>query len=175
MTHAAANPMTSHIENGKVLILERTFNAPRELVYQAFTTPEYLRQWWSPRGWEMPHCTLDLQPGGKWHYCMKCVDPAQGDFYGMESWGLGVYKEIHAPERLVYTDYFSDAEGNINPALPATESTILFEAVGNQTRIVTRAAYDSEEALKTVLDMGMLQGITQTWDRLAELLEQKQA
>ena len=175
MTSTATSPMTSNIEAGQTLVLERVFNAPRELVFAAFSQAEHLRHWWAPRGWEMSACTVDLRPGGRWHYCMKCVDENQGEFYGMESWGLGIYREIHAPERIVYTDYFSDAEGNINPDLPPTLSTLTFEEVGGGTRVVNRAEYNSEQALKTVLDMGMLQGVTETWDRLAEHLQAKQS
>ncbi|GEM49266.1 SRPBCC domain-containing protein [Deinococcus cellulosilyticus] len=170
MTQTAKNPINSRIENGKVLVLDRVFKAPRDLVFEAFTTAEHLSKWWGPRGWDMPHCTVDLRPGGKWHYCMKCVDPNQGQFYGMESWGLGVYQEIEAPARLVYTDHFSDAQATINENMPATLSTLTFEEVEGGTKVTTRAEYDTEEALKTVMDMGMLQGITETWDRLAEHL-----
>ncbi|MVN85571.1 SRPBCC domain-containing protein [Deinococcus sp. HMF7620] len=167
---SATPTLTHHTEHNKELVLERTFAAPPELVFAAFTQPEHLRQWWGPRGWTLTHCTVDLRPGGRWHYCMKCVDPAQGDFYGMESWGLGIYQEIEAPGRLVYTDYFSDAEGTINEELPTTQSILTFEEVDGQTRVVSRSVYATPEALKTVMDMGMLQGITETWDRLAEYL-----
>ncbi|MBB5235078.1 SRPBCC domain-containing protein [Deinococcus budaensis] len=148
------------------------FKAPRTLVFGAFTNAEHLRRWWAPQGWDVPFCTVDLRPGGRWHYCMRCTDPAQGEFYGLESWGLGLYREIEAPARLVYTDYFSDAEANINPDLPPTLVTLTFtEVEGGATRVTNRAAYDSAEALKTVMDMGMVQGVTETWDRLAGLLE----
>lgn len=167
---STAPALTHRIEQDKELVLERTFQAPRDLVFQAFTTPEHLRQWWGPRGWTLIHNDLDLRPGGRWHYCMKCEDKNQGDFYGMESWGLSVYDEIRAPEELVYTDYFSDAEGTINDALPATRSVVTFEDLGGATRVVSRSTYATPEALKAVLDMGMLQGISETWDRLAEHL-----
>jgi uncharacterized protein YndB with AHSA1/START domain len=115
---------------------------------------------------------VDFRPGGVWHYCMKCVDQNQGEFYGMESWGKQVYKEIAEPERIVYTDYFSDAEGNVNDALPSTEGTVEFIDLGGKTKIVSRSEYVSAEALKTVMDMGMLEGVTQTWDRLEERLNE---
>ena len=166
--------MTSTVEHSKELVLERRFSAPRSLVYAAFTQAEHLRQWWGPRGWDVTHCTVDLRPGGKWHYCMKCMDQAQDGFYGMESWGLGVYDEIQAPVRLVYTDYFSDAAGGINTEMPSSQTTLTFEEVGGGTRVVSRIVYGTEEALKTVMDMGMLEGITQTWDRLGEHLAAQQ-
>ncbi|WP_034335466.1 SRPBCC family protein [Deinococcus misasensis] len=162
--------LNPQIENGKELILQRFFKAPRALVFEAFTTAEHLSKWWGPRGWDIPFCTVDLRPGGKWHYCMKCADRDQGQFFGMESWGLAIYEEIIAPERLVYTDYFSDAEGNINESMPSTLSTLKFEEVTGGTLVTTRASYQTEAALQTVMDMGMVQGISQTWDRLDEHL-----
>ncbi len=164
--------MVSRVENDKVLVLERVFEAPRELVFTMFKEPEHLKHWWGPKGWELPVCNIDFRPGGVWHYCMKCVDKSQGDFYGMESWGKAVYKEIDEPERFVYIDYFSDADGNENPDMPATEITMEFVDLEGKTKIVSRAEYATAEALKTVMDMGMLQGITETWDRLEERLNE---
>lgn len=162
--------MLSRVENDNVLVLERVFDAPRELVFQMFKDPEHLKRWWGPRGWDVPFCTVDFRPGGEWRYCMKCVDKNQGDFYGMESWGKGVYKAINEPESIVYTDYFSDADGNVNTEMPSTDVTMEFIDVGGKTRLVSRSAYASAESLKAVMEMGMLQGITETWDRLEEHL-----
>lgn len=164
--------MTSRVE-GNVLILERVFKAPRQLVFQAFSDAEHLKHWWGPRGWTLPVCNIDFRPGGVWHYCMKCEDREQGDFYGMESWGKGVYSEIVAGEKIVYKDYFSDAEGNENPELPATDIVLLFEDHEEGTLVINRAVYASAEGLKTVLDMGMEQGITETWDRLDDYLAEQ--
>lgn len=163
--------IVSTVENGNVLVLERVFNAPKNLVFQAFKEAKHLQRWWGPKGWELPVCNVDFRPEGVWHYCMKCVDPNQGDFYGMESWGKAVYKEIDEPNRIVYVDFFSDAEGNVNESLPSTEVTLTFIEEGDRTKLVNRAVYASEESLQTVLNMGMLQGITETWGRLAELVE----
>ncbi|MGG1556092.1 SRPBCC domain-containing protein [Paenibacillus ferrarius] len=165
------NTIVSRVENDRVLVLERTFDAPRELVYSMFKEAEHLKHWWGPRGWEVPVCTVDFRPGGVWHYCMKCADPNQGDFYGMESWGKAIYKEMVEPDKIVYVDFFSDAEGNVNDAMPSTEVTLEFIDLGNgTTKLVNRGLYASAESLKTVIDMGMMQGITETWDRLAERL-----
>lgn len=166
----ATGSMESHVEGDRVLVLERTFDAPRELVFTMFAELEHLKAWWGPRGWELPVSRMDFRPGGEWHYCMKCVDPAQGSFYGMESWGKAVYREIVEPERIVYVDYFSDADGNENAEMPATEVTMEFIDLGGRTKIVSRSSYVSPEALQQVMDMGMLQGITETWDRLEERL-----
>jgi uncharacterized protein YndB with AHSA1/START domain len=160
--------MTSRIENETTLVLERVFDAPRELVFRMFKEAQHLERWWGPRGWEVPVCTVDFRPGGTWHYCMKCVDEAQGDYFGMESWGKAVYHQIDEPDRLAYTDYFCDADGVVNPDMPATEVVLEFLDEGGRTRIVSRSTYVSSAALRQVLDMGMLEGIGQTWDRLAE-------
>lgn len=162
--------MISRVE-GLELVLERVFDAPRELVFKVFSEAEHLKQWWGPRGWIVPFCTVDFRPGGIWHYCMKCVDEKQGEFFGMESWGKGIYHEITDGESFVYRDYFSDAEGNENPDMPSTLVSMRFEEVEGGTKLVSRSKYDSEEALKTVMDMGMEQGITETWDRLEEHLQ----
>ncbi|MBN8193443.1 SRPBCC domain-containing protein [Bacillus sp. NTK074B] len=166
-----SNQMLSRVEDDGVLILERIFDAQRDLVFKMFKDPEHLKQWWGPRGWELPVCHVDFHPGGVWHYCMKCVDQGQGQFYGMESWGKGIYKEIIEPEKIVYVDVFSDAEGQTNEDMPATEVTLEFIDMGSKTKLVNRSVYSSAEALQTVLDMGMEQGITETWDRLGEALQ----
>ena len=166
-----SDKMVSHVENDDVLVLERVFDAPRDLVFRMFEEPEHLKRWWGPRGWELPVCNVDFRPGGVWHYCMTCVDETQGEVYGMESWGKAVYREIHEPNTIAYTDYFSDAEGNENDAMPATDVTMEFIDLGGRTKIVSRSTYASPDALRTVMDMGMLQGITETWDRLGERLD----
>ncbi|MBD3917303.1 SRPBCC domain-containing protein [Paenibacillus sp. PR3] len=163
--------IVSTVENDRVLVLEREFNAPRELVFRMFKEAEHLKHWWGPRGWELPVCNVDFRPGGVWHYCMKCVDKNQGDFFGMESWGKAIYGEIDEPEKIVYTDFFSDAEGNVNEQLPSTQVTLEFVDLGGSTKLINRGVYASAEALQTVLDMGMLQGITETWNRLSERLD----
>ncbi|MFD2671725.1 SRPBCC domain-containing protein [Marinicrinis sediminis] len=157
--------------DGSTLTLTRLFQAPRELVFSAFTEADHLKHWWGPRGWEITVCEMDFRPGGSWHYCMKCMDKGQGDFYGMESWGKAIYHQIEAPEKIIYTDYFSDADGNESAEMPATNVTLTFEEADGYTRVVNRAEYVSPEALQTVLDMGMEQGISETWSRLDEYLQ----
>ncbi len=162
--------VSSRVEGDRVLILERTFGAPRDLVFKMFKEPEHLKHWWGPVGWELPYCEIDFRPGGTWHYCMKCVDRNQGDYYGMESCGKAIYKDIIEPEMIAYTDYFSDVDGNIDEELPASEVVVEFIDLGDETKLVNRVEYASAEGLNTVMDMGMLEGIAQTWDRLEERL-----
>ncbi|AJY75352.1 SRPBCC domain-containing protein [Paenibacillus beijingensis] len=167
------NSMTTKVED-RHLLLERVFDAPRELVFKVFSEAEHLKHWWGPRGWTLTVCNIDFRPGGIWHYCMKCMDKNQGDFYGFESWGKAVYQEIIEAEKIVYVDYFSDAEGNEAEGMPSTLVTMTFEEHEGKTKLVSEAYYDTAEALKTVLEMGMEQGIRETWDRLAEHLDEIQ-
>jgi DNA-binding transcriptional ArsR family regulator len=95
----------------------------------------------------------------------------QGNFYGFESWGKALYQEIVEPEKVVFIDYFSDAEGNEVEGMPSSHITMTLVEHEGKTKIISRAQYASEEDLKTVMEMGMEQGITQTWDRLEEHLQ----
>ena len=147
------------------LVLTRTFEAPPELVFEAYSSCEHLRNWWGPRSWPMAECTLDFRVGGVWHYCLR--GPNEGD----ESWGHAVYDEIERPRRIVYTDAFADAEGNVNEAMPSTRVHIEFTAAGEgETRLTMRAVYPTQAELQQVIDMGMIPGITETLDRLDEHL-----
>ncbi|MGM8365513.1 SRPBCC domain-containing protein [Virgibacillus sp. W0181] len=166
------NELNSRVEGDKVLVLERVFDAPCDLVFNMFKEPEHLKVWWGPIGWELPVCHIDFRPGGMWHFCMKCTDRDQGEYYGMESWGKVIYNDIIEPETIIYTDYFTDADGNIDETMPAAEITLKFIDLGDQTKLVNRAEYVSAEELKKVMDMGMLQGISETWNRLEEQLKQ---
>ena len=91
---------------GEELVIMRTFHAPRTLVWQAWTESERLLHWWGPQGVTMKVAKIDLCPGGRLHYCYAMPN-------GNEMWGLFIYHEITPPERLVFTNAFSDAEGNI--------------------------------------------------------------
>jgi uncharacterized protein YndB with AHSA1/START domain len=88
----------------------RAFDAPRELVFQAWTEQRRIQQWWAPKDCAVLFCRLDVRPGGAFHYCIR-------DWTGRSLWGIGTYLEIVAPERLVYTDLFADPMGH--PRAPA--------------------------------------------------------
>ncbi|UZJ78532.1 SRPBCC domain-containing protein [Fictibacillus sp. KU28468] len=167
------NPLKTAVE-GQVLIMERTFNAPRTLVYQAFSQPEHLSKWWGPKGWETEIRKFDFQPGGVWFYCMKCMDKNQGDFYGQESCGKAVYQEILAPEKIVYKDYFTDGEGNEMEGMPEMLVTLEFAEYDGATKVIIRTQFATEETLQQVKDMGVVEGFSSQMERLDDLLEQLQ-
>lgn len=86
------------------LTIVRVFDAPRDLVWQAWTEPDRLMQWWGPKDYMMSIPTFDLNPGGMFHYCLQTPG-------GQEMWGLYVYVEIVEPEKLVFLNSFSNATG----------------------------------------------------------------
>jgi uncharacterized protein YndB with AHSA1/START domain len=94
---------------GQDLVLTRTFDASRELMWRVWTECRFLKLWWGPRTFTAPHCKIDLRVGGRYLHCMR--SPKGRDF-----WSTGVYLEIVRPERLVCTDSFADAEGSVVPA-----------------------------------------------------------
>lgn len=151
------------------LTISRIVNAPVEKVWEAFTTAEVFEKWWGPRGWRTRVKELSMKPGGQLLYGMKCVDEAQGEWYGKESWGKMVFEEINPPNEFSYTDYFCDENGDVDENMPSTKANVKFEAVENGTKIINTNVYKSGEDLKKVVDMGMEQGVEETWDRLEEL------
>lgn len=173
MVNRATNKLVSKVE-GRELVLERVFDAPRDLVFEVFTKAEHLMRWFGTKGWPLTVCNIDFRPGGVWHYCMKCVDESQ-EYFGQESWGRAVFHEIVEPERIVYIDAFSDADGNVNKNMPEARVTLDFVDLGGKTKLINRTQYATEETLKSVLDMGVIQGVSQTWDQLADFLAELQS
>jgi uncharacterized protein YndB with AHSA1/START domain len=151
-------------------VLTRVFDAPRSLVFQAWTDPQLLMRWWAPRGCTTPYCKVDLHPGGVFHFCMRMPE-------GREIWGSGVYREIVKPERIVYTDRFADAQGNPVPPShygmsaghPAeTLVTVTFTERAGKTTVTLRHSLPGTFPERE----GIQQGWNQMLDRLADLLPQ---
>ena len=150
-------------------VISRTFNAPRELVWQAFTDPERMKQWWGPKGFTVIASKMDLRPGGTYHYGMRAPD-------GSAMWGKFVYREIVPPQRMVLVNCFSDEAGGItrhpmSPTWPLEMlSTFLFEDEGGRTRLTIKwkplNASAEETATFAGAHDGMRQGWTGTMDQL---------
>jgi uncharacterized protein YndB with AHSA1/START domain len=109
--------MNERTDNAKTaeeqaLVIERVFNAPRELVWKAWTEPELVRRWWGPKGFTAPAAEIDFRVGGKVLFAMQ--SPEFND--GRPIWSTGVYREIVPLERIVITDSFADENGNVVPA-----------------------------------------------------------
>ncbi len=152
-------------------VITRLLDAPRSLVWKAWTEPERVARWWGPRIFTMPACRIDLRVGGEYLYCMRSPD-------GQDFWSKGTYREIVPPERIVATDSFADAEGNVVPATYYGMSgdwplemlvTVTFEDLDGKTRLTIR---HSGVGAVEPRDRGDLeQGWTESLDKLAEYLE----
>ena len=147
----------------QTIVIMRTFDAPRERVFRAYTDPQELAQWWGPEGWTTETHAHDLRPGGLWHYCMRGPD-------GTESWGKSTYHEVTPPARFVYSDAFSDVEGNPVVGLLTMTITNEFAERDGKTTVTSTTQSASEADMRKVVAMGGATGITQTWERLAVYL-----
>ncbi len=154
-------------KEAKQLVMERVFDAPRELVWEAWTTPELLEKWWGPKNWNTKITELNLSPGGKWKYCMYQQ--------GGEKWvscAVATFKEVVAPEKMIYTDQFSDEQFNLTPGMPTLDIVNNFEDRGDTTKLVSVSTFASLEELEKVVEMGVEQGFSEQLERLDSLLAQ---
>jgi uncharacterized protein YndB with AHSA1/START domain len=142
------------------VVMTRTFDAPRRLVFDAHTKPELIRRWLlGPPGWSMPICEVDLRVGGKYRYVWR--KETSGTTMGMG----GVYREIAAPERIVVTEKF-DESWYPGEAL----NTLVLVEQGGRTTLTQTMLYESRAARDAVLKSPMEEGVAAGYDRLAELL-----
>lgn len=149
-------------------VVERQFTAPRTLMFQVFTQPEHIKRWWAPQPYTIPTCTIDLRPGGIWHYCMRSPE-------GQEHWARSVYREIMPPEKLVYTSTFADEHANPIEGISEHLTTVTFTEEADKTSVIAHIQFTSAANLKVALDMGMLQGMNMTWDALIGYVQELQA
>jgi uncharacterized protein YndB with AHSA1/START domain len=141
------------------LVWERTFDAPRELVWAAFTDPERVPRWWGPRGTTTEVVEMDVRPGGKWRYVSHGPDRDDVPF-------MGEYIEIEPNERLTWT-FIVDLDGiRDHVGIESFE----FEDVEGGTRLTSRSHFPTVDDLESALATGMIAGGVETWDRFAEML-----
>ena len=137
-------------------------DAPRELVWAAWTEPKRMAQWWGPHGFTNPVCEIDARPGGAIRIHMRGPD---GSVYPM----TGTFREVLPPKRLVFTAVAEDLDGN--PHLEAL-TTVTFEEEGGRTKVTVQASAVGLSPLAPQMLAGMDAGWTQSLERLAELVEQ---
>jgi uncharacterized protein YndB with AHSA1/START domain len=155
------NTLQVSTPSDREIVLTRVFDAPRELVFEAWTNPEHVRHWWGLRSATMLVCEADVRPGGTWRYVTTGGDGAEVPF-------TGVYQEISAPERLVYTEVY-DVEP-FNSGEPAV-NTVTFTEEGGMTLTTVTTVYPTKEVRDFVLGTGMEHGAAESYDRLAEHLK----
>ena len=138
------------------IALTRTFKAPRQLVYDAFSKPEILKRWFGPRGWSLITCDVDFRVGGGFRFVMRGPD---GRDFGMR----GTYRELAPPTRSVHMESFDDFPGE-------SQVTAVFTEHEGQTTMVATILYPSKEVRDAVIKSGMEHGAAESYDKLAELL-----
>ena len=151
--------MKVSLPSEREIVLTRDFDAPRSLVFEAFTKPEHVKCWWGHRDSTLSVCEVDLRPGGAWRFVIQKANGGKEPF-------CGVYREITPPERLVYT-FVYDVEGYRDPGGLVTD---VFQEKGKGTTLVETMLFPSVESRDTTLRSGMEAGAAESFDRLAELL-----
>jgi len=143
------------------IIMTRVFDAPRDLVFDALTKPEFVQQWLlGPPGWSMPVCEIDLRVGGAYRYVWRNED-------GREMGMGGKYTDVVRPERIVHTERFDEAWY----AGESLNTWVLTEQAGRTTLAVTMR-YETRATRDEVLDSGMESGVATSYDRLDKILQE---
>ncbi|PRX57393.1 SRPBCC domain-containing protein [Flagellimonas meridianipacifica] len=140
----------------RTLTLERTFNAPIDLVWEAWTQPEHVAKWWAPHGMDLEVIKHDFSVGGKWKYAMPMPD-------GNQFISEGVYSEIVPQKKIVTTADF-------RPMTEGVELHIQFEKDGNQTKFTFSVIHETEEYCKQQEEMGFYNGWGSAFERLDKML-----
>ncbi|MRR58413.1 MAG: SRPBCC domain-containing protein [Deltaproteobacteria bacterium] len=151
------------------MVITRRFDAPRELVWKAWTEPEQLMRWWGPKGFTSPACAIDLSVGGRYLFCMRSPE-------GQDFWSTGTYRDIVVPERIVCSDSFADEHGNVVPAthygmspyfpLELQVTVTLVEDAG-RTRMTLRHEGIPPGEMRELCEAGW----NESFDKLAEILK----
>jgi uncharacterized protein YndB with AHSA1/START domain len=171
---AKANDIT--IMPDRDFIITRIFDAPRAIVFKAWTEPKQMAHWWGPHNFTNPICELDARPGGQWRIVMRGPD-------GSEHPARGIYREVVAPEKIVMTIDHSELSDQwhdmVNPERDKTKgkpslegvSTVTFEDQNGKTKLTIRTRFESPAILAALTKIGMNQGWSQSLERLAALMK----
>jgi uncharacterized protein YndB with AHSA1/START domain len=159
----------------KDFVITREFNAPKDLVWKAYTEAEHLAHWWGPKGFKMLKCKLDFRPGGMFHYGMESPD-------GHTMWGKFVYREIDPKDKIVFIVSFSDENAGVTRHPMAanwpleTLNTLTLAELNGKTILTLRGgpinATEEERKMFYGTFEGMNQGFKGTLDQLEEYLKQ---
>jgi uncharacterized protein YndB with AHSA1/START domain len=154
-----STPTTTIYSEGGDLTYERTFDAPRDLVWKAFTDPTIVPRWWGPHTSSTTVVEMDVRPGGAWRYDSRAPDRDVVTFYGE-------YLEVTPPERIRWTFMF-DIDG-VGPQ--GGPETFVFVEHDGRTTVTATSHMGTSEVIDAALATGMTKGAIETWDRLAKLL-----
>lgn len=147
----------------KTITVRKEFAASPSLVWDAWTKPEILDQWWAPKPWKAKTKSMEFKEGGSWLYAM--VGPE-----GEEHWSVFHYKKIEEPKYFSGLDGFTDTEGTINSTMPSTTWKVSFNDQGKTTLVEAVLNFKTLEDLETLIEMGFKEGFTMTLNYLDEFL-----
>ena len=159
LENGAQNALTVSPQGERELVMQRTFNAPRALVWEVLSKPEHVRRWYGPRSDTMTVCELDFRVGGAWRFVLESQNGGGCAFRGH-------FREIVFPEKIVQTTEFEDMPGHISL------ETLTLEEQDGQTTMTILCQFDSTQDRDGMLYSGMEEGAGQSYDRLEELLAQ---
>jgi uncharacterized protein YndB with AHSA1/START domain len=163
MAQASGSTMDVTFPNDEEILITRTLNAPRHLVYRAWTTPELVKKWWPGRRGEMTVTDMDFRVGGAWRYVMV----AHGEF---EVAFHGTYREIVPNERIVNTEVMETPDGSPDSEEGAVITTVTFEeADGGATTVRIRTNAGSKEVRDMIAQSGMEGGVREQFEIIEEL------
>lgn len=144
--------------------IKRRFSAPVDLVWQAWTNPDILDQWWAPKPYHIQTKSMDVRPGGTWLYAM--ISPQ-----GEKQWCKAEYTQVAAGESYTYRDNFCDAAGQVQDSFPNSVWHTVFSAFEGATQVEIRIQYTSLEVLEKVIEVGFKAGFTDSMRNLDQYLE----
>ena len=164
MTTADSGRLSVTAQGEREIVMSRVFDAPRTLVFDAWTRPELFARWFGPRGWTVPVCEIDLRPGGAYRHVLRGPDGAEVSL-------RGVYREVARPERLVSVEAFDGfSEVGWRPE-DQTVTTAVFTEQGSKTTWTATILYPSKEVRDAAIRLDRAwTGMAESLDRLAELL-----
>jgi uncharacterized protein YndB with AHSA1/START domain len=158
MAASGSNQLEVKTPSDREIVMTRTFDAPRDLVFEAHTSCEHMSNWWGPRKYEFASCEIDFRQGGTWRVVHRGPD---GEEYGFR----GEYREIVPPERITWTFEFEGWPGQVSV------ETLTLEEHDGKTTLTATSVYDSKEARDAMIDSGMESGAAESFERLDEYLE----
>jgi uncharacterized protein YndB with AHSA1/START domain len=144
------------------ILITREFDAPKHLVWQAFTTPELVKRWWNAKRGEMTVAEIDLQVGGKWRYVMVTADGFEVGFHGE-------YREIVPGERIVSTETYEGVPPEVSEEDATTINTASFEEADGRTTLTILVQASSKESRDAIIASGMEDGLQDALDLLEEV------
>jgi uncharacterized protein YndB with AHSA1/START domain len=144
------------------ILITRSFDAPKHLVYRAWTTPELIRRWWSGQRGEVTSVEIDLRIGGTWRYVMTANEGFEVAFHGE-------FLEIEPDERIVATEVYEDEEASAFAGQAAPVTTVTFSDTGGRTLLTQLTECGSPELRDAIIESGMEGGMQEAMDRLEEV------